>query len=85
MNCLSRVFILLCGAFCLMPAQVSASDIEVKEKQDSVTQLSEIAVIAKAKQKNDLRLEPLSATVIKLGDIERKQIVGLSDLSYQTP
>ncbi|MBQ5783692.1 MAG: TonB-dependent receptor plug domain-containing protein, partial [Bacteroidales bacterium] len=85
MNCLSRVFILLCGAFCLMPAQVSASDIEVKEKQDSVTQLSEIAVIAKAKQKNDLRLEPLSATVIKLGEIERKQIVGLSDLSYQTP
>lgn len=68
---------------------MSAADIYSQQQafaqQDTVAALSEVAVVAKAKQKNDLRLEPLSSTVIKLGNIERKQISTLSDLANQTP
>ena len=37
---------------------------ENNPNKDTVTALAEVAVIARMKQKNDLRQEPLSATVI---------------------
>ena len=58
---------------------------EINPEKDTVTALAEVAVVARMKQKNDLRQEPLSATVIKLGEIERKQIVSLSDMASLTP
>ncbi len=58
---------------------------EAKEGKDTVTALSEVAVVAKMKQKNNLREEALSSTTIKLGSIERKQVVSLHDVSMQTP
>ncbi len=84
MSYLKSVLFLVTFGVILLPCDVFANE-SVKERQDSVTVLSEIAVVAKAKQKNNLREEPLSATVVKLGEIERKQITSLSDLSYQTP
>ncbi|MDO4736697.1 MAG: Plug domain-containing protein, partial [Bacteroidia bacterium] len=79
---MKRVFLFLFVLVAFAPMQIFA---DVKEKKDTATVLSEIAVVAKVKQKNDLRVEPLSATVVKLGEIERKQVVSLSDLSFQTP
>lgn len=79
---MKRVFLFLFVLAAFAPMQIFA---DVKEKKDTATVLSEIAVVAKVKQKNDLRVEPLSATVVKLGEIERKQVVSLSDLSFQTP
>ena len=58
---------------------------EAKSGKDTVTALSEVAVVAKMKQKNNLREEALSSTTIKLGNIERKQMVSLHDVSMQTP
>ena len=70
-------------------ASAGAVNINCREEnnpnKDTVTALAEVAVIARMKQKNDLRQEPLSATVIKLGDIERKQVSSLSDMAMQTP
>ncbi len=67
----------------------NVSNINCREEntpeKDTVTALAEVAVIARMKQKNDLRQEPLSATVIKLGDIERKQVASLADMAMQTP
>ncbi len=56
-----------------------------ENKKDTITALSEVAVVAKMKQRNDLREDPLSSTTIKLGDIERRQVVSLQDASMQTP
>ena len=58
---------------------------EINPEKDTVTALAEVAVVARMKQKNDLRQEPLSATVIKLGEIERKQVASLSDMASLTP
>ena len=56
-----------------------------ENKKDTITVLSEVAVVAKMKQKNNLREDPLSSTTIKLGEIERRQVVSLHDASMQTP
>ena len=56
-----------------------------ENKKDTITVLSEVAVVAKMKQRNNLREDPLSSTTIKLGDIERRQVVSLHDASMQTP
>ena len=37
---------------------------EINPEKDTVTALAEVAVVARMKQKNDLRQEPLSATVL---------------------
>ena len=41
--------------------------------------------MAKMKQKNNLREESLSSTTIKLGEIERNQVVSLQDAAMQVP
>lgn len=56
-----------------------------KVVRDTAIALSEVAVVARLKQKNDLRLEPLSSSVIKMGNIERGQIMSLNDFSHYTP
>ena len=56
-----------------------------ENKKDTITVLSEVAVVAKMKQRNNLREDPLSSTTIKLGEIERRQVVSLHDASMQTP
>lgn len=56
-----------------------------ENRKDTVTVLSEVAVVAKMKQKNNLREESLSSTTIKLGEIERKQVVSLQDAAMQVP
>lgn len=66
---------------CLLPGLIHADSV----RKDTLTHLSEIAVIAKMKQKNNLREEPLSSTTIKLGDIERRQVYSLSDAASLTP
>ena len=53
--------------------------------QDSVESLAEIAVVAQLKQRNDLRLEPLSGTTLRLDGIERRQIASLGDFASHTP
>ncbi len=53
--------------------------------KDTAVNLSEIAVVAQLKQKNNLRLEPLSSSTITLGTIERQNILSLSDFSHYTP
>ena len=53
--------------------------------QDSVESLAEIAVVAQLKQRNDLRLEPLSGTTSRLDGIERRQIASLGDFASHTP
>ena len=63
------------------------SDVSDKKLQtrDTAISLSEVAVVAQLKQKSDLRLEPLSSSVLKMGNIERGQISSLNDFSYYTP
>lgn len=56
-----------------------------KPVRDTAVALSEVAVVAQLKQKNNLRLEPLSSSVITLGTIERARIVSLNDFSHYTP
>ena len=56
-----------------------------ENKKDTITVLSEVAVVAKMKQKNNLREESLSSTTIKLGEIERNQVVSLQDAAMQVP
>ena len=53
--------------------------------RDSVEALSEVAVVAQLKQKNDLRMEPLSATTIRLEALERRQIASIGDFASNTP
>lgn len=53
--------------------------------KDTAVTLSEIAVVAQLKQKNNLRLEPLSSSTITLGTIEKQNIISLSDFSHYTP
>ncbi len=53
--------------------------------RDTAIVLSEIAVVAQLKQRENLRLEPLSSSVIKMGAIERGQVVSLNDFSHYTP
>ena len=78
-----RVIIAVLGALVMAP-QISTGK-NYREEKDTVSVLSEVAVVAKMKQKNNLREEPLSSTTIKLGDIERRQIVSLSDAAQQVP
>ena len=79
------------AASLIIPYQANATDKgglnhnTVPTGKDTVTALSEIAVVAKMKQKNNLREEALSSTTIKLGNIERKQVISLHDVSMQTP
>ena len=79
------------AASLIIPYQAKATDKgglnhnPVPTGKDTVTALSEIAVVAKMKQKNNLREEALSSTTIKLGNIERKQVISLHDVSMQTP
>ena len=84
----SKAFLAVLCALSVAP-QVSFGKeykgINYREEKDTVTVLSEVAVVAKMKQKNNLREEPLSSTTIKLGDIERRQIVSLSDAAHQVP
>ena len=83
-----KSFICALAIACALPQGATAYNIaktENKTGKDTVTALSEVAVVAKMKQKNDLRQESLSSTTIKLGDIERKQIVSLQDASSQVP
>ena len=63
----------------------SESNPEMETVRDTAIALSEVAVVAHIKQKNDLRLEPLSSSVLKMGSIEREQVVSLNDFSYYTP
>lgn len=76
------------AVLCAIP-QISMAETAGKNNpennRDTVTVLSEVAVVAKMKQKNDLRDEALSSTTIKLGEIERKQIISLQDASLQAP
>lgn len=58
---------------------------EPESVRDTAVVLSEVAVVAHIKQKSDLRLEPLSSSVLKMGNIEREQVISLNDLSYYTP
>ncbi len=74
----------LCAASQISMAETAGKSIP-ENNRDTVTVLSEVAVVAKMKQKNDLRDEALSSTTIKLGEIERKQIISLQDASLQTP
>lgn len=78
-----RVIIAVLGALVMAP-QISTGK-NYREEKDTVSVLSEVAVVAKMKQKNNLREEPLSSTTIKLGDIERRQIVSLCDAAQQVP
>lgn len=84
----SKAFLAVLCALSVAP-QVSFGKeykgINYREEKDTVTVLSEVAVVAKMKQKNNLRDESLSSTTIKLGEIERKQIVSLSDAAVQVP
>ena len=78
-----RVISVVLAAFVLVPQFLSAKN--YREEKDTVAVLSEVAVVAKMKQRNNLRDESLSSTTIKLGEIERKQIVSLSDVAQQVP
>lgn len=79
---LSFVF-LFAGFFSQLPAAFkNNSEIPVK---DTAVALSEVAVVAHIKQKNDLRLEPLSSSVLKMGSVESGQVVSLNDFSNYTP
>ena len=79
---LSFVF-LFAGFFSQLPAAFkNNSDIPVK---DTAVSLSEVAVVAHIKQKNDLRLEPLSSSVLKMGNVESRQVLSLNDFSNYTP
>lgn len=76
--------LIYCFIAALLTFNVNANA-ESKIKRDSVNALSEVAVVAKAKQRNNLREEPLSATILKLEGIERKKVNSLTDLANQTP
>lgn len=72
--------------FAIVPTVAYGNTYKIADnKKDTITALSEIAVVAKMKQRNDLREDPLSSSTIKLGEIERKQVVSLHDASMQTP
>ncbi len=58
---------------------------ELAGQQDTVTVLDEVAVVAHLKQKNNLRLEPLSSSVLKMGEIESRRVATLNDFSSYTP
>ena len=58
---------------------------EIESVRDTAIALSEVAVVAHIKQKSDLRLEPLSSSVLKMGSIEREQVMSLNDFSNYTP
>ena len=79
---LSFVF-LFAGFFSQLPAAFKNNgDVAVR---DTAVALSEVAVVAHIKQKSDLRLEPLSSSVLKMGNIESGQVVSLNDFSNYTP
>ncbi len=84
-------FILFLGlTVCLQIAlSIEAYAVVVMEpdgvQQDTVTLLEEVAVVAHLKQKNDLRLEPLSSSVLKMGEIEGRRVATLNDFSAYTP
>ena len=87
-------FIFLTGCFSILQAASHfesnqdlklESNPEMETVRDTAIALSEVAVVAHIKQKNDLRLEPLSSSVLKMGNIEREQVVSLNDFSYYTP
>ena len=81
-----RLLILALAVTAYVPSFAASDSYKAAEnKKDTVTVLSEVAVVAKMKQKNDLREDPLSSTTIKLGEIERRQVVSLHDASMQTP
>ena len=88
--CRSILFLTITLLSSLFSTEVSGrilSDASDKKLQvrDTAISLSEVAVVAQLKQKNDLRLEPLSSSVLKMGNIERRQISSLNDFSYYTP
>lgn len=73
---------------CAVPDVALAETVGNKDTtdiKDKVNVLSEIAVVAKMKQKNNLREDALSSTTLNLGEIERKQINSLQDVSLHTP
>ncbi len=81
-----KLLILALAAFVCTPQVAQAHTIKSAEnKKDTITVLSEVAVVAKMKQKNNLREESLSSTTIKLGEIERNQVVSLQDAAMQVP
>ena len=66
-----KLLILALAAFVCTPQVAQAHTTKSAEiKKDTITVLSEVAVVAKMKQKNNLREESLSSTTIKLGEIE---------------
>ncbi len=67
------------SAFHLLPDSLS------QQTQENAESLAEVAVVAQLKQRNDLRLEPLSGTTIRLEGIERRQIASLGDFASYTP
>lgn len=87
MDKMYRKLIILTLAVTASVQSFAAGDIRTsaENKKDTINVLSEVAVVAKMKQKNNLREEPLSSTTIKLGEIERRQVVSLHDASMQTP
>jgi hypothetical protein len=81
-----KLLILALAAFVCTPQVAQAHTTKSAEnKKDTITVLSEVAVVAKMKQKNNLREESLSSTTIKLGEIERNQVVSLQDAAMQVP
>ena len=81
-----KLLILALAAFVCKPQVAQAHTTKSAEnKKDTITVLSEVAVVAKMKQKNNLREESLSSTTIKLGEIERHQVVSLQDAAMQVP
>lgn len=88
--CRTILFLTITLLSSLFSTEVSGrilSDASDKKLQvrDTAISLSEVAVVAQLKQKSDLRLEPLSSSVLKMGNIERRQISSLNDFSYYTP
>lgn len=55
------------------------------KQRDTTVSLNEVAVVAQLKQKSNLRLEPLSCSVLNMGVIERGKITGLNEFSSYTP
>lgn len=79
----------ICLTCCLLPVASNAYAASIAgvegSRQDTVTVLDEVAVVAHLKQKNDLRVEPLSSSVLKMGEIESRKVATLNDFSAYTP
>ena len=82
---LSGLIITIFISFSVFSLDKDAITPEKINTKDTAVALSEVAVVAQLKQKNNLRLEPLSSSTITLGTIEKQNIISLSDFSHYTP